>query len=261
MRNRIVAVALATISITAGAMGSATAKASAPSETAVSVTDCFQRQVHAKGAHAFRSLIEAQVCTPDAPVFTIDSTHKTGGVPKGFTGAAITTDGNGHYTAHYFAPGPVGPSPSPSSPPANATSLTSSSRAQLAAYRPGAASAPGATLAGCYWYYFTNFSTDNWFFGSAAGTYHATFEDNVGCWYDYGVNNNFYISWAGYSWPGSSQGTYDSNYSNSHGWGPYAGDWVNGDVQTSPYTYQGFWCRGELESTNWSYWYPGCNLS
>ena len=121
-----------------------------------------------------------------------------------------------------------------------------------------ASQVPAATLASCNWIYWNNFSTDNWSLGSAGGTYTPTLWAYRYCWFTEGNQNNFYVNWAAYSWPSWNQGTYDSNWANANGYGYWGADWVNGHVQTSPGSWNGFWCRGELYADTTSYWYPGC---
>jgi hypothetical protein len=199
----------------------------APALSQATVLNCFNSH---RLSHPFASLAEAQTCVPGAPVFTVSPTG-SGGVPSGFTGAAVTQSGQ-YFTAHYFSQNTL------TAPAGLATTSTS-----------------------CWWRFWNNFNTDNWNFGSAGGTYTPTLEAHMNCFYTYGVANNFYVNWAAYAWPTWQQGTFDSNWANSHGYGYWGTDWVNGGFEAVPNGWLGFWCRGELYANGTSYNYPGCNIS
>jgi hypothetical protein len=123
-------------------------------------------------------------------------------------------------------------------------------------------SAPAAAASSCgrYW---RNFSQQNWWFGNAAGRYQPygyQYFSPWGCsWYANMTANNFYFSWCVCAGWGASQGTYDSNWANAHGYGWWATAWVNGYFLTPIPVYYGFTCRGQLYP-NGALSYPGCQM-
>lgn len=197
--------------------------------TQASVTACFYAH---RQAQPLTTLAQARECAPSAAVLGSSSD-----LTETDTGAFIVQTGN-YYAVVYQA-------------------ATKSSSVNV--------TAKVNVPASCTSVWMKNFAKQSWWFGDIAGTYqpYGDWYSPPGCYhYANMVTNQWYFSWCiclGWS---TTQGTYNSNWAASQGYGYWAAAWVNGWFQVlgvPPLTI-GFYCRGEINANGYSISYPGCQI-
>jgi len=204
--------------------GTGVVSAASSQLTLAQTTACFASHMQA----APLNLAEAEACAPSAPVVA-------SGNPIPASGPAIVQQTDGYYMVVYSVP---------ESAPTGVAQATSGCSAIA-----------------------TQFATQDWWFGAAWGTYSPRgawwyFPPDCYDWYSNMYTNGFGVTdcvdCSNFTY---SEGTYDSNWANSHGYGYWATAWVNGSFSVIfPPNVYFFTCRASIYP-NGSTTYAGCNLT